>query len=341
MGNLNGYDGPQHNMIEGTPVEAITKGLKAQSGGRGESLAESENEINQSTATDCKHGEVYEEQSCLAEQILNNNESGKDEMRREALESGTLSWTSHNYTELQKKRFLEVIRAIDKGSIIQACKDKRGLTEIGCTIPNRWSMGSRNLVFELYFDDEVRWVVKIWMLSLSSPCRAHNGRGQGADSKNPKDSKSDGLKSSASNSLDNEDDPYEIFQDEFDAMNFVRYFPFFTWYRKLANLRAHRTHTNIPVPTPHFILPLSTRLGETACLVMDFVGGLHGSDFFDISLLDKSLEDSNGCSAFRIVSCGRWQKYRSTSPSSNQVSGARLQNARGLAVGGRSLVSTE
>ena len=242
MRSLNGYDGSECSMTGRENVEASAGDLEGQPGGCGKELTEDEGEVNQSTAISWKHVENDEERSFTAERIPNGNESRKDEMRREALESGTLSWTSNNYTELQKTRFLEVIRAIDKASVIQACKEKRGVTEIGCTIPNRWSMGSRNLVFELYFDDGLRWVVKIWMLSLSSPCGAHNGRRQGADLENPKDSRSDGLGSSASKNSDDEDDPYQIFQDEFDAMCFFRYFLPLRWYRKLPNLRKQDSH---------------------------------------------------------------------------------------------------
>ena len=144
-------------------------------------------------------------------------------------ESQTISWTSHNPLKFQELRALEIIGALDKQEILEACIEKRGNPELACTLPRRYAMGTRNLVLEARFSDGVRWVIKVHMLSLESPCGSINGRdpeSENGETNKPSDNgsiSSDNAGSRNSEESDEPEDPYDIFKTEFEAMEFIRY----------------------------------------------------------------------------------------------------------------------
>ena len=113
-------------------------------------------------------------------------------------------WTSYNATDEENRKAQAIIGSVDYKDLIQACKDTREDSNIGCAIESHWSMGTRNLVLEARFSDGIRWVLKIYMLTSGS-CLTSSVPGS-ASAQTPDGSKI-----------------YETFQQEFEAMEFIRF----------------------------------------------------------------------------------------------------------------------
>ncbi|MCJ1247021.1 hypothetical protein MMC30_004232 [Trapelia coarctata] len=196
---------------------------------------------------------------------------------------GTHSWTCHACTPEQQRRFIDVMTSINIQVLLEACTEKRkdylyrvlgreaSDEEMTCVILDRWSMGSKNLVSEIQFNDGIRWVAKISMQFLN------NG---GKPTSRVHDDNSTEREHNAAESDHNEwnnNEASEAFQYELLAMEFIR------------------KHVKLPVPMPHLVFELPTSIGPTACLVMDLVPGSHGSAFFDPRIEDEcsSLGQAN------------------------------------------------
>ena len=111
-------------------------------------------------------------------------------------------WTSYNATDEENRKAQAIMGSLDPKALIQACKDTREDSNIDCAIEPHWSMGTRNLVLEARFSDGIRWVLKIYMLTSDGSCLASSV----ASAQNPDGSKI-----------------YENFQQEYEAMEFLRF----------------------------------------------------------------------------------------------------------------------
>ena len=144
-------------------------------------------------------------------------------MVNDGSKSQTLSWTSHHPSKFQKLRVHEILGCLGLRAILAMCKEKRGIPELTCRFPKRWSMGTRNLVLEARFGDGVRWVIKVHMLSLSSPCGFTNGSTPKFRDEEADESDSNSDKSGDSNASEDGEDPYDVFKQEFETMEFIKY----------------------------------------------------------------------------------------------------------------------
>ena len=81
--------------------------------------------------------------------------------------SGTFSWSSWNASDEAKKEVREILYSLPYGEILAECSLLRN--DIDCIItPDLWAKGNQNLVFEVVFDDGVRWVLKTTLPPSSS-----------------------------------------------------------------------------------------------------------------------------------------------------------------------------
>lgn len=180
-------------------------------------------------------------------------------MADDGSESQTTSWTSHNASKFQELRALEIIDALDKQEILKACVEKRDNPQLTCTLPRRYAMGTRNLVLEVRFGDGVRWVIKVHMLSLESPCGSINGRDPESENDETNKPSNNGNRSSdndgstISGESDEPEDPYAVFKNEFEAMEFIRYVILLPVTDKLVVLNSLRTGAIPKFRSPHHI----------------------------------------------------------------------------------------
>ena len=125
-------------------------------------------------------------------------------------DEGVSSWTSKSKSSPEKQAKADkIFPAINWNEIIEACMTERACLSgfdpdtnkrIPCSIMEHWSMGSRSMVVEARFKDNIRWAVKVSMPSL-----------QGLDGTSaPKPSYIHEIEKA-------------FFRDEFTAMAFIKY----------------------------------------------------------------------------------------------------------------------
>lgn len=104
------------------------------------------------------------------------------------------SWTSYEFDDEKESKFQTIIQSFDQQVLIEACKEVRESSDINidCVIQPHWAMGTRNLILEAKFSDGIRWVLKINMIDESD--QTING-----------------------------DKIYKTFQQEYTAMEFIRF----------------------------------------------------------------------------------------------------------------------
>ena len=73
---------------------------------------------------------------------------------------GLQSWKCYRFNKAQLVMAFQMIIYCNWSKLENVCKALRGLW---CKIPDHWTMGTRSFLREIYFEDKVRWVVKIRM----------------------------------------------------------------------------------------------------------------------------------------------------------------------------------